>query len=1150
MLILFTLALVQMQAQSAVLSTGSWHRITVSENGIYRITYNDLLSRGVLQMPVPTHQIALFGGPNGAIPIENIADETFDLQEIAIFVRDNNGTFGPGNYILFYGQSPHTWTWNPTQRRHLHHTNVFTDVMVYFLTTDFSGNGKRIENKPNIAGTPNITITHFRDYFLHERDLVNPFRSSQEWFGERMDQVTRNVNIDLHLPGLITDSVVNIRTRVVVNEPAFVVMSSNNNNNRQDTLFIRRNRGRGVFAMDTIRDFSWNFTSERPRISFEYTRLTNNSSWMHLDYMVLHYRRSLSLGNINTPLQFRFTDQTSGIGRFEVSSANQTTQVWDVSNPLNPRRINQTTSGNTFAFSASLSGMPEFIGFSDNHIRTITQFEAVPNQNFHAKTDVEYVMVVHPNFREEAERLAEFHRSRNLNVLLISPQEVFNEFSYGRQDPMAIRRMMRHFRNKALAENSDILPRYLLLFGSPSYDYRNRTSGGNFVLNYQFPTGLVEGQSFASDGFFGFLADGETGFNNNGIDSLRIGIGRFPARTIEQARTLVNKTIDYATPQLRNFGDWRNVVTNLADDGVTEPFVQTFEAMSHPYHASGSNRANYFETDFNTRFREINVEKIYIDAFPQVATPSGARFPAAKEALRQRIERGTLVLNYQGHSGPVTLADEDIMNVTDIQNFGNIDRLFVFFTASCNFAQYDDPNLISGGEWSVLSPRGAAVAHIGATRVAYTHPNDEFHGVWNRFVLQRRDDGSARSLGETMKLSKNRMRNTHNIRQFVLLGDPAISLALPKHRIVTDSINGNSVADGIDTIRALDRASISGRIVDFDSVFLSNFNGEITITVFDKPTRAQTLGHNNSTAHGRNPIIPFYVQNNIIYRGRVPVINGEFRVEFMTPKSINFTYGFGKISYYAFCRDNLVDATGVFNDVIIGGFGDNFDLVAEPPILELFLNNENFRSGNISCPNPILLAHIHDQYGINHSGSGIGHNIRLIINDDYRNQIWLNDSYITDSITSAGTFGSVRHQMFNLAPGRYSINLRVSNVFNISADTTLEFVVVEAENQIIGTLYNHPNPVRDFTQFYFTHNAPRRVMHWEIDFFDVSGRWVTRITPTTPPQESPSATGFAISTEAIDLGSRLGQGMYLYRLRVVFEDGSVAYRTEKLIIGM
>ncbi|MDR1950704.1 MAG: type IX secretion system sortase PorU, partial [Bacteroidales bacterium] len=919
-------------AQSSVLSEGLWYRVTVSENGIYKIRYEDLLSKGVLEKPANISKIALFGGLNGAIPLENFPDETFDLQEIAIFLVDINGDgqFGNGDYILFYGQSPHRWTWNLSQQKYTRQTNVFTREMSYFFTTDFSGNGKRLQNKPNQTN-PTIQITNFRDHFRHERDLENPFKSSQEWYDRRMDRTTPFPVIDLTFHDLISDSNVNIQARIVVNEPAMVVMSANNNNNRRDTLFVRRTRGSNVFMLDTIRNFSWNFVNERPSISLEYTGLSNNSSgWAHLDYLEFHYRRRLSLAN--TAFQFRFVDyETSEIGNFTISSANSTTQVWDISNPLEPQKIQQTTSGNTFSFASSLAGRPEFIAFSDNHINSITQFEKVKKQNLHGKDSIEYVMVVHDTFLLEAERLAAFHRSRNLNVLVVTPTEVFNEFSYGRQDPMAIRRMMRHYRNKAIEQGSDVLPKYLLLFGSPSYDYLDRAGRvQNFVLNYQFPTGLIEGQSFATDDFFGFLKDGETGFLSG--NSLQIGIGRFPARDTNQARTLVNKTIDYATPSSRTFGDWRNIVTNLADDGITENFVETYEDIrcvgtSEECRERIRNfeprNSGYFAGD--TNFTKFNIEKIYIDAFPQVATPSGARYPAAKEALKQRIERGTLLLNYQGHSGRFVLADEDLMNISDIQNFGNISQFMVFFTASCNFAQYDDPAATSGGEWSVLSPRGGAVVHIGSSRIAYTSPNDGFHGAFNHFALLRHDNGNARSLGETMKLSKNRMGNVHNLKQFVFLGDPAISLALPKFLVVTDSINGNSVQDGIDTIKALDRASIAGRIVNFDNNILSDFTGEINITVFDKPVQRETLGQRNSTVSNHNPVIPFKVQQNILFRGRVPVIDGKFRVEFMSPKDINYNFGFGKISYYAF--SDSVDATGVFDSVIIGGFGKNFELV-------------------------------------------------------------------------------------------------------------------------------------------------------------------------------------------------------------------------------
>jgi hypothetical protein len=1136
-------------AQSSVLSEGSWHRVTVFENDVYKIQYEDLVSRGVLKNPVPSSRIALFGGPNGAISETNYSGETFDLQEIAILVEDGgSGTFGAGSFILFYGQSPSRWNWNSSQRKYTHHTNVFTDDMSYFLTTDYLGGGnrKRLQNKPVETSPATQIITNFRDHYLHEKDLVNPFKSSQEWYGEKLDPVTSNRTIELNLQGLITSQSVDIKARFVVNEHGTVVISSNNNPAR--TLSIRRVRS--SWMLDTIAEFSWLFANAMPSLSFAYTKApsSSSSSWMHLDFLELHYRRRLSLGN--TLLQFRFVDfETSEIGEFRVSSANSQSRFWDISNPLEPKIVQGTLSRDTFSFTSSLAGRPEFVGFSENSTALINRFEPIRNQNLHELDSIQYVMVVYPEFRSEAERLAEFHRNRNLNVLMVTPAEVFNEFSYGRQDPMAIRRMMRHYRNKALSEGSSVLPEYLLLFGSPSYDYRNRIKeDSSFVLNYQFPTGLLESQSFSTDDMFGFLADGETGFR--GVDRLAIGIGRFPARTLEQAKTLVDKTISYATPKLGNFGDWRNVVTNLSDDGVTENFVETYEDIrcirfcDQRIREFVPRNSGYFEPAFKANFKEINIEKIYLDAFPQVATPSGARYPAAKTALRERIDRGTLILNYQGHSGEIGMADEDIMNMADIQSFENIDRLMVFFTGSCSFARYDNPSLISAGEWTVLSHKGGAVAHIGASRVAYTNPNDVFHGAFNHFVLTR-DNGNARSLGESMMLAKNRFGNEHNLKQFVLLGDPAISTALPKYRVITTHINETPIESGIDTIKALDHASIAGRIVDFDNNFLSDFNGEINIIVFDKPTQTQTLGQKNSTAPDHNPVIPFETQKNALFRGSVAVVNGEFYLKFMVPKNINYSFGFGKISYYAY--SDSFDATGAFDSVVVGGFGKNFDSVADAPIVRLFLNDTNFRNGNIATPNPILLAKISDEYGINHSGAGIGHNITLTVNDDSRNQIYLNDFF--EYLPGSSTNGEVRYQMmFNFAPGKHNLKLKVSNVFNISTEASLDFEVVVSNKPIIAKAYCYPNPIRDYTNFYFTHNAPKKIKRIEIDIIDVSGRLITRLSKNVTP------SGFAIEPIGWDTrdanGNRVRQGIYLYRIRIVCEDGSVAEKTEKLIIGI
>jgi hypothetical protein len=409
----------------------------------------------------------------------------------------------------------------------------------------------------------------------------------------------------------------------------------------------------------------------------------------------------------------------------------------------------------------------------------------------------------------------------------------------------------------------------------------------------------------------------------------------------------------------------------------------------------------------------------------------------------------------------------------------------------------------------------------------------------------RHDNGNARTLGETMKLSKNGMRNSDLLKPFVLLGDPAISLALPKYQIVTDSINGNSVNDGIDTIKALDRASISGKIMDFDSNFLSDFNGIVHITIYDKPVQTQTLGQNNSTKSGHNPVTPFNIQKNIIFRGQDSVRNGEFRVEFMTPKEINYTYGFGKVSYYAF--SNSVDATGVFDSVIIGGFGKHFEDSADAPIVKLFILDDDSipRSGNIPTSNPILYAQASDKYGFNQSGGGIGHNIRLVINDDFKNQIWLNDYFETIHSNDSLVRGEVRYPMFNLEPGRYNLKLRISNVFNVSAEDTISFTIVKPNAPIIGDVYNYPNPMRDYTYFYITHNAPQKIKRVEIDVFDISGRWIGR--------REENVDGLVIEPirwNGLDSrGNRLRQGLYLYNVRIILEDGSVVEKMEKLVIG-
>ncbi|MDR2511993.1 MAG: type IX secretion system sortase PorU, partial [Bacteroidales bacterium] len=884
-----------------------------------------------------------------------------------------------------------------------------------------------------------------------------------------------------------------------------------------------------------ISNENWNLSSENSQMQIRYKKAGDRTLPVYLDYLKIYYQRKLNFINRQMIFSTLGHNNCKNIG-FSISNANQNVRIWDIGNQLSPQSVNTVFAGNNLSF-VSDSSFTEYIAFSEATTYQIARFLPVANQNLHQLEKIDYVIITYPDFHNEAEQLAEWHRDRGLSVVVAEPEKIYNEFSFGRQDPMGIRKFLRYLRNKAFAQNDmHHAPKYLCLFGGASYDYKNRTNVfKNFVPNYQFPTMLRDDYCLSTDDMYAFLDDGEDGWAT--FHTQDIAVGRLPVTNIEQAQNVLNKIFTYASPNrikttagaYSNFGDWRNVVTNIADNGTGTDFVGVYEDNVN------------FESYFKTHYPHINLEKIYIDAFPLEITGSGARAPEAKKVLKQRVERGTLILNYEGHSGEVELGDEHILDISDINAFENYNNLTVLFSASCSFSHYDNPERVSGGEWSMLAPNGFAIASIATTRIAYVYPNYLFHGYWLHRMLDR-TNGKAQTLGEAFRLGRNDSQNQYKLRPFVLLGDPALPVALPKYKINTLSINDIPIEEEIDTLKALSQVNIKGNITDFDSNLLDNFNGYITVTIFDKPSVTHTLGQPVSTTQGSAPIFEYYVQKNVIYKGKTKVENGFFSIDFTVPIDIKYNFGNGKISYYAYC--DTADAVGVFTDVVIGGFGDSFELVAEAPVVKLFMNDSNFVSGNITNKNPMLLAVVEDKYGINFSGSGIGHDIVMIIDGNSKNPYILNDFF---EYVDGYTVGNLTYLLQNLQPGHHKISLKIWNIFNISTLAEIDFVVVEENNLVVGTVYNYPNPVADGTYFYFTHNEPKKINSVEINIFDYIGRKMKTIRKEFTPINS-----FAIEPiywdRETDGGQSFGNGLYPYNVIVRCEDGQSKTVSGKLLL--
>ncbi|MFW5878000.1 MAG: type IX secretion system sortase PorU, partial [bacterium] len=621
--------------------------------------------------------------------------------------------------------------------------------------------------------------------------------------------------------------------------------------------------------------------------------------------------------------------------------------------------------------------------------------------------------------------------------------------------------------------------------------------------------------SFVTDDFYGLLDEGE----NISSGLVDIGIGRLPVSTAREAEYMVNKIINYESPDRQ--GEWRNSIVFIGDDE---------DGNIHFKQADGL--ADFVEKNYPA----FNVNKIYLDAFQQLSTPVGQRYPDVNQSINDNVNKGALIINYTGHGGTKGLADERILELNDIQSWENKGKLPLFMTATCEFSRFDDPGNLSAGEEVILRPESGGIALLTTTRLVYSGPNHVLNEKFYEIVFEKNEKGKNYCLGEIMKYSKNNAGVGINKRNFTLLGDPSMRLTYPFHHVIADSVNQLPAGAESDTIKALSEVRISGHIEDPEGNLLETYNGIIYPTVFDKPSERTTLANDGGTKKN------FMIRNNILYKGKATVENGYFEFSFKVPKDINYAYGPGKISFYS--SDSLKDASGAYQSFTVGGSEEDVEQDFDGPEISVYMNNNFFEEGGITNEKPMLYVEVFDENGINTTGNGIGHDITAVINGDTRNSLVLNDYYQAD--LNSYQKGTIVYPLSGLEAGNYFVEVKVWDIFNNSSTGSTDFVVVKSDDMLLQGLRNYPNPFRESTSFTFEHNKSDQDLNITIDIFDMSGSLVRTIKA--------KEYGAGFRSQPIywngnnESGNQSRQGVYLYRIRVISSDGSEGIKTGRLII--
>ena len=1087
---------------SSVLATGAWYKIAVKEAGVYKIDLPLLRALGITAPSIPSAALRLFGNGGQMLPESCNGPVTDDLQENPLQVNDGgDGILNGSDYALFFVPGPHRWKLDAASGTFLHQKNLYSDQAFYFLT--LGGTGKRM-SLATVTGTADREVTSFDEHYFHELDTVNLLSSGKSWYGEDFSASAATRSFPIPLPGLLPGRSF-FRSSCIARSIGSSSRFSVSVNNTPVLTHLPAPTGAGnldLFAAASGESAGFVLNNPTAQVIYAFqSSALGAQGW--LDWFEFQARRSLSLA-AGGQLLFRdlLSLQAGASARFQVQGAIAATQVWDVSDPLMPYQLSTSLSGSGLQFVNDCSTLHEYIAFSGS--LTPAALGRVSNQNLHALPAADMFIVCHPAVYEQAMRLAAYHTSRDhLKIEVVNISLIYNEFASGSPDPVALRDFVKMFYDRA-GSNAAGRPRYLLLFGDASYDYRNRLRNNtNLVPAYESTASADPLATYTSDDFYGFLDDREDIGADSAGNLLDLGIGRVPVATSAQARAYVDKVIQYT--DTATMGAWRNHLTYVADDEDFNLHLQDAETV-----AATADTVN----------RSFLPVKVYLDAYPQESTASGNRYPAVNEVINEGINRGTLIWNYSGHGSASRLAEEVALDPGIAASWSNAGKLPLFITATCDFAPYDNPANYSLGEDLLLREKTGAIALMTTTRPVFANSNRIINQNYMRVALQQKPDGSYCSLGEAVMKAKNDTYQTFsdrvNNRKFTLLGDPALTLAFPKYQVQTSTVNGRPVVYLQDTLKALQECEVGGQVTDAAGAVVAGFNGTVSVTVFDKADTVSTRA-NDAGSLRQN----FQVQNTVLYKGVSDVRNGLFTCRFVVPKDIGYRFGPGLVSYYA--KSPEADGNGGYTGFVTGGSqAGPADLLG--PTVQAFLDSPGFSDGSETGQSPVLLVRLSDPSGINIVGTAIGHDLTARLDDS--KEIGLNPYFDTDP--NSFRQGSVRYPFYDLAEGPHTLRVKAWDGANNSTEVQIRFTVVRKKRFNILQLVNYPNPVFSGTLFHFSFDAAVRRMEVSVTIFTAEGRLIKAIKKTI--NTNGSRFGEIEWDGKDETGAKPPKGVYFYRI--------------------
>ena len=1050
--------------------SGEMLRLAVRSNGMYKVTGADLAEAGIdLEAVAPERLRMLYGGGR-VLGLQRAVIPGISRREIPVLVEDGgDGRFDADDFLLFYGEATQRWEYGSDEKQYFWRQNPFTEENVYFLDTGAEVEGLRMSRSSGALdnGSARRTETYRERIHLEDDRMIRlltwSIKTGYDWYWEDFGGNARNFSVIVR--EAVPETPVDIRVRF---------WGSKNAVHRFDLYW--NDELAGQVLMDST--FVATLRAQAPQGPKEGLNqlgiFQRDNKGTRLDWIEVEYDRRLSAegGELTfawPPSAMSLEDNDAVTAEFVLSGFAEEgrPRIFAVSGLGLSREIvgfDWDETAGTAVFQDRFEGggiPPRYIASVPSRWKRPANIRLdFPSRLRTRENGADYIVLTHADFRAAADRLAEWRAAGDrfgpMRAISVDVEDVYDEFSGGLVDPMAIR----SFVNYAV-DNWDPAPWFICLMGDGTYDYKNSTgtSHPNWMPAYQ------EGISMFDEWYV--RVEGEDRIPD-------LAIGRLPVQSATEAEGVVDKLISYdSDPEV---GPWQSRVLLVADD------------LRHP--SKLEIRESYFILDAESlakRFfpADLDLVKLYIAQFPL----EGSTKPQARDAFVRRFNEGALIVTYLGHGSLDVLAHEKMFLLSrDADLIDNGRRLPFMYTAASQVGVFDDPNQQSIPEVLMNRPDGGVIGFISAARVGFHSSNMYLAREFHR--LMYRSGESHLPLGLALTIAKQNTTGNQddrtNMQRYCLIGDPALRLARPRYLVALEVP---------DSVRALEEVRVAGRILDSDGRPVEDFTGTALVKAYDSTTRSKLDD------------ISYERVGNPIFRGRVPVAGGRFETVFRVPKDISYKEDNGRVSAYVW-SDHARAAFGSVDSLVLAGTATGVSADETGPEIAIgFKGKDGFKSGDTIPGEAVLEAVISDRNGINITGE-TGHEMELRV-DGQR-------FIVTEHFHNTGDYrsGLLEFPLPAMEPGTHTLRLKAWDTFNNSSQVEAEVRVSEAEDGVLSRLLFHPNPMRDRGDFTYTlEDAAESV---RIRVFSLAGRLVDELSGTghadfnqvawTPPGELANGT--------------------------------------------